>query len=144
MSIDKVHDSMSGHVYVFGAWTGNIISFIVKSKGCSKCKIVNIMCIKPEKHECVPNCDRVSGVMEGGTTFDLFIRRRFPIFIKTFVLDDDSTICANLLHTTEGGKRPENISLPEFFISPIHRIKVMSVPVFKLVKEGGVEGPRKV
>ena len=59
-----VRSMMSGHAYVIGARTGNIIGFMVKSKSCPKSEIANRMGVEPEVHECVSNWDRSSGTMK--------------------------------------------------------------------------------
>ena len=51
-STGKLYDSLSGHGFIFGCKTGNIIGFRVKSKACSHCSLANSLNIKPEEHKC--------------------------------------------------------------------------------------------
>ena len=62
-STGKVYDSMSGHRFIFGCRTGNIIGFRVKSKACSTCSRANSLNVAPKEHDCQINWDSASGAM---------------------------------------------------------------------------------
>ena len=51
-STGKLYDSLSGHGFIFGCKTGNIIGFRVKSKACSTCSQANSLNLPPEDHQC--------------------------------------------------------------------------------------------
>ena len=138
-STGKLYDSLSGHGFIFGCKTGNIIGFRVKSKACSTCSQANSLNLPPEDHQCNINWDGASGAMEAGVVLQLCIdihdNSGYPIYIEKICSDDDSTIRAHLQHTVNGkGKLPDHIPTPIFLADPSHRIKVMASPIFKLAQ----------
>ena len=72
-STGKLYDSMSGHGFIFGCRTGNIIGFRVKSKSCSTCSKANSLNIAPKEHNFQINWDGSSGAMEAGVALELCI-----------------------------------------------------------------------
>ena len=140
ISTGNLFDSLSGHAFIIGARTGNIIGFRVKSKSCSKCKTANVFDQAPDDHECQINWERASGAMEAAVALEICIDLYdgdYAIFIKKIVSDDDSTLRSHLVHEEQGGKLPLRIPPPEFLADPSHRIKVMSGPIFSLAKSEG-------
>ena len=64
---------MSGHAYVIGAQTYDIIGFMVKSRSFSKYKTANRMGVEHEEYNCVTNWDGASGEMKVGAALYLYI-----------------------------------------------------------------------
>ena len=71
-STGKVYDSMSGHGFIFGVHTGNIIGYRVKSKSCAICNKANFMKQKPPAHDCTINWEGASGGMEAGVALEMW------------------------------------------------------------------------
>ena len=145
-STGKLYDSMSGHGFIFGCRTGNIIGFRVKSKACSTCSMANSLNVVPNEHDCQVNWDGASGAMEAGVALELCIDLHessgFDIFIETVCSDDDSTMRAHLQHAVNDGKLPDHIPTPKFLADPSHRVKVMSTPFFKMA-QGETKDPMR-
>ena len=137
-STGKLYDSLSGHGFIFGCKTGNIIGFRVKSKACSICSNANRLNIPAKEHICKVNWDGASGAMEAGVALELCIALHdsssFNIYIESVCSDDDSTMRAHLQHEKHGGKLPDRIPTPTFLADPSHRIKVMASPFFKMAQ----------
>ena len=71
-STGKLNDSLSGHGFIFGCKTGNIIGFRVKSKACSTClraKLLNVP--PPDDYDCRINWDGSSGAIEASVALEL-------------------------------------------------------------------------
>ena len=117
-STGKLYDSMSGHGFIFGCRTGNIIGFRVKSKACSTCSKANSLNVAPKEHDCQINWDGASGAMEAGVALELCIDLHdtsgFDIYIESVCSDDDSTMRAHLQHAKNNGKLPDHIPTPKF------------------------------
>ena len=105
-STGKLYDSLSGHGFIFGVRTGNVIGFQVKSKCCSKCSIANSLNKPAEEHDCTINWEGSSGGMEAAVALDLCIQLHdetdYNIFVDTIVSDDDSTMRAHIQHAAGG------------------------------------------
>ena len=134
----RIYDSLSGHGYMIGCFTGCMISFDLKSN-CSKCAIANKYGNDPKSHYCTVNHTRSSGSMEVSLaldlTADLFNKTNGRIYLEKIVSDDDSTMRSLLKHNTlhDKGKLLLNIPQPLFLADPSHCIKVISKPIFKIV-----------
>lgn len=132
-----MYDSLSGHAYIIGAITRNIIEFIVKSKTCSKCKTANRLGIDVEDHEYQINWDGSSGAMEAGVALKLCIDLndyKYEIYLEFIVSEDDSTMRSHLRYESDGGTLSAHIPPPRFLTDPSHQIKVMAKPIFKMAK----------
>ena len=99
-STGKLYDSLSGHGFIFGVRTGNVIGYQVKSKCCSKCSIANSLNKPAEEHDCTINWEGSSGGMEAAVALELCIQLHddsgYNIFVDTIVSDDDSTMRAHI------------------------------------------------
>ena len=144
----KIYDSMSGHGFMIGCRTGNIIGFKVKSKTCSVCSKANFQNIPTEEHGCRINYEGSSGGMEAQVALELCITLHddsgYNIYVEYIVSDDDSTMRAHLQYEDDSakGKLPTHIPVPTFLADPSHRVKVMSSPIFKLA-QGETKDPRQ-
>ena len=128
---------MSGHGFMIGCQTVNIIGFRVKSKVCYKCSMANSLNVAVEEHGCKINWEGVSGGMEAGVNLELCIalhdESKHRIFVEYIILDDDSTMRAHLTHDGKGKLLPHTPVL-SFLADPSHRTKVISAPIFALEK----------
>ena len=144
-STGKIYDSMSGHGFIIGCRTGNIIGFKVKSKSCSVCLKANYLNIPTKEHGCRINYEGSSGGMEAQVALELCVSLHddsdYNIFVEYIVSDDDSTMRAHLQYDGKG-KLPIHIPIPIFLADPSHRVKVMSSPIFKLA-QGETKDPRQ-
>lgn len=99
-STGRLYDSLSGHGFIFGCKTGNIIGFCVKSKACSVCSNTNSLNIPAEEHDCQVNWSGASGAMEAGVALEVCIALHddsgFNVYIDSITSDDDSTMRAHL------------------------------------------------
>ena len=144
----KIYDSMSGHGFMIGCRTGNIIGFKVKSKSCTVCSKANFLNIPAEEHGCRINYEGSSGGMEAQVALELCITLHddsgYSVCVHQIVSDDDSTMRAHLQYedNSEKGKLPTHIPIPTFLADPSHRVKVMSSPLFKLA-QGETNDPRQ-
>ena len=100
-STGKLYDSLSGHGFIFGCKTGNIIGFRVKSKACSTCALANSLNVAPEDHKCQINWDGASGAMEAGVALefciDIHANSGYPIYIEK-ICSDMIAPCVLILH----------------------------------------------
>ena len=144
-STGKVFDRISGHGFIVGCRTVDIMSYRVKNKSFSLCNRANSLNATPEDHDCQINWEDGSGGREAGVALELCIsihdHSNFDIFIEQIVSDDDSTMRAHLQHDGKC-KLPPHIPIPTFLTEPSHRIKVMSTPIFELA-QGTTKDPRK-
>ena len=147
-STGKIYDSMSGHGFMIGCRTGNIIGFKVKSKTCSVCSKANFLNIPTEEHGCRINYEGSSGGMEAQVALELCTSLHddsgYSVCVHQIVSDDDSTMRSHLQYEDNSGKGklPAHIPVPTFLADPSHRVKVMSSPIFKLA-QGGTKDPRQ-
>ena len=119
-STGKLYDSLSGHDFIFGVWTGYVIGYNVKSKSCSKCSIANSLNKPAEEHDCQINWAGSSGGMEAAVALNLCIELHddsgYNIFVQTIVSDDDSTMRAHIQHTAGGGSYLVIFQLQNFLL----------------------------
>ena len=98
-STGRVYDSLSGHAFMIGCQTGNVIDMGVSKKKCSTCQTVNRTGVAVT-HECNINSEGSSGAMESDVALRLTIgihqKWGGRVFIKNIVSDDDSTMRAYL------------------------------------------------
>ena len=110
----------------------------VKKKKCSICNKVNKADNVPVKaHKCAINWTGASGAMESSLALDLIsnisLNSSNRIYVKDMVSDDDSTMRKHCQTKENGGKLPDGVAQPRFLADPSHRIKCMSMPIFKMV-----------
>lgn len=132
----NIYNSFSGHGFFIDCRTKNIISF-----GCMKKKYS--MCGKLDKeviqkvHICNSNYAGSIGMMEVTLVqtllTELFLQHDGRVFIEKIISDDDSIIRLHCSNITNGGKQQNNIPPPSFGADPIHRLKVMSKPIFAMI-----------
>jgi len=137
-STGRVYDSLSGHAFMIGCQTGNVIDMGFSKKKCKICQKVNHTGL-PIEHDCNINATGSSGAMESEValrlTTALYEKWGGRVFICGIVSDDDSTMRAYLSHAENNakGKLDDKIPEPRFMADPSHRIKVMSAPIFAMV-----------
>ena len=137
-SMGRVYNPLSGHEFLIGCRSGNVISFGVRSKKCVKCSRYKRLGTSPNVHRCTINHEGSSGSMEAKLALELttnmFNDKKGKVFLNEIVSDDDSTMRALLQHKSNHTKGilPPHISQPRFLADPSHRIKVMST----LFKDG--------
>ena len=137
-STGRVYDSLSGHAFMIGCRTVNVIDMGVSKKKYKICQKVNYTGINIE-HECNINATGSSGAMESEValrlTTALHEKWGGRVFICGIVSEDDSTMRAYLQHTDNNAKGKLDVTIPEptFMADPSHRIKVMSAPIFAMV-----------
>ena len=137
-STGRLYDSISGHGYLIGCRTNNMIAMGVKKKKCSICNKVNKADNVPVKaHKCAINWTGASGAMESSLALDLIsnisLNSSNRIYVKDMVYDDDSTMRKHCQTKENGGKLPDGVAQPRFPADPSHRIKCMLKPIFKMV-----------
>ena len=97
-SSGKRYDSLSGHGFLVGLLTNQIIGMKVYSKACSICDST-LPPPKPE-HECPKNWEGSSGSMECNAALEMFmeIHEQYKglVYFDNFLSDDDSTTRATL------------------------------------------------
>ena len=144
-STGRVYDSLSGHGFIIGVRTKNVIGFGLRKKGCSICSKANGKNVPAGAHKCQVNWSGSSGAMESSLALDLIsdTYRKFGgnVFIEKVVSDDDSTMRSHCKNEKNGGKLVDTIPEPEFLADPSHRIKVMVKPIFKLCPSPPVKDP---
>ena len=126
------YDSPTGHSFMIGCLSGQIIGAKVLSKGCRKCsssekagdKNTNPM------HQCPKNYSGSSKGMESTNALllvkELFYKSGGRLYVARIVSDDDSTSSALLKHKSPlfpNGQLPEEIPEPEWDADPNHRVK---------------------
>ena len=133
-----MYGSMSGHGFIIGYRTGNIICFKVKSKSCAICARENSFNVHTEEHDRTINWEGTSGGMEEGVELEMCVKLhnsfKYNIFVEFIVSDDDSIMRPYLQHDGKG-KLPASIPIPTFKTDPSRRIKVMAGPIFRIVKD---------
>ena len=144
-STGRVYDSMSGHGFIIGCRTKNVVGFGLKKKKCSNCTSFNKHNLPIVAHKCSINWSGSSGAMEASLAQDL-IRGIFEnsggrVFVEYVVSDDDSTMRAYCKAAENGGKLPQGIPEPTFYADPSHRIKCMAKPIYKMVTSPPVKDP---
>ena len=117
-STGKLYNSLSGHGFIFGCKTGNIIGFRVKSKACSICSQANSLNLPLKDHQCEINWDGASRAMEAGMALELCINIHdnsgYPIYIEKIYLDNNSTMRAHLQQQLMAKASYQIISVPPF------------------------------
>jgi hypothetical protein len=130
-------DSMTGHGFLIGGRTKNVIAMGVMKKRCRICMRSSRCGVEPPVHSCVVNHFGSSGAMESTLalklTKQIFEDSKHRVYLEEIVTDDDSTLRSHLQNEHKGGKLPDMIPQPKFLADPSHRIKVMISPIFKLV-----------
>ena len=150
----RQYNSLSGHAFMIGGYTGKIISGVVVGKICGKCKSAEKQGVEADPHECPGQYEGSSKGMEADSalvlTKDAWDNRKFCV--KNIVADDDSTMRAVLSHSyralrqadvnfewplTESGNKkrdtgrlPLSIPEPNWLADPTHRQKVFASKFF--------------
>lgn len=66
----RVYDSLSGHAFLIGCCSGNVISFGVCTKKCVKCTQAIKLGVDPKPHVCTINHVGLSGSVEANWRYD--------------------------------------------------------------------------
>ena len=123
-SSGKRYDSLSGHGFLVGLLTNQIIGMKVYSKVCSICDS-SLPYPKPE-HECPKNWEGSSGSMECNAALEMFmeIHEQYKglVCFENFLSDDDSTTRATLSLTSVNtkGKLPEECKYQPTFWADVN------------------------
>ena len=140
------YDSLSGHAFMIGARTKNIIQCNVSSKLCMTCYHAERLNKTPRTHHCPKNYYASSKAIEADTALTLcktlYDSTQGSITIGFIVADDDSSMKAKLQHKTKThktGSLPDNIPQPAWLADPSHRCKSISRPIFALASQGRKE-----
>ena len=135
-SSGRKYDSPSGHMFLVGSETGEIISYTCMSLNCRQCLInkKNRKLNKPEKeHECFKNFDGHSKAMEATSARKLITEicqnSHGVLYMDYICADDDSTMKKYCTH--EGGL-PDDVPQPIFLADPTHRVKVIAKYLYAL------------
>ena len=136
-SSGRHYDSMTGHGFLIGGLTKNVIAMGVMKKKCRICLKASREAKEPPVHSCQVNHFGSSGAMESSLalklTNEIYEQSRGTVHLGSIVTDDDSTLRSQLQNQVNGGKLIDQIPQPKFLADPSHRIKVMIAPIFKLV-----------
>ena len=104
-SIGRVYYSLSGHGFIIGCKTGNIIRYGASKEQYSQCRFVNTNNLgESEAHllVCIVNSIGSSGAMGSQVVLDptkkVFDDSGGRVYAKFIVLDDDSSMRAHLQH----------------------------------------------
>ena len=131
-----MYNSPSGHAFMIGCKSGNVVNFGVLAKKCAKCSRATRAGLDTSPHVCSTNHEGLSGPIEAKLalklTVELFEKKKSNMHLNKIINDNDSTMRSLLQHTSnhDKGKVPKNIPEPVFLADPSHRIKVMSKPFF--------------
>ena len=128
-STSRVYDSISGHGFLVGCRSHQVIHMGVMAKKCGVCSVYNRRRDVVKEHSCTINHDVSSGSMESLLRLQLVesIAEEWNgrVFIKEIVLDDDSKLRAKLQHVENGGLLQASTPEPTFLCDPGHRTKIM-------------------
>ena len=99
-STGRVYDSLSGHGYLIGCRTRNVIAMGVLKKKCSTCGVADRRGVEIPSHTCNVNHVDSSGSMEASLalnlTIDMYNKTKQKIYVREIVTDDDSTMRAHI------------------------------------------------
>jgi hypothetical protein len=162
----KSYNSLSGHSFMFGAYTRKVLSCLVKSKMCKICNLAENNKLPAPVHVCVKNYEGSSKGMEETMALELKIqaKRQRGFIVGFIIVDDDSLMRATLKHpykhlsaTMQGfvwphatpkedgklgakpqdmGKLPLDVPQPKWLADPTHQTKVVALQFFSLLKQG--------
>ena len=132
-SSGRKYDSPSGHMFLVGSSTNNIIDYEIKCVSCAICNSAKRRGQDPRPHHCQKNFDGHAKAMEATSAAELITRisNKFhgKARVSTVISDDDSSMRA---HCSHKGGLPQNVLEPIFLSDPSHRCKVIGKPLFKL------------
>ena len=134
------YDSNSGHAYLIGCRTGNVIGTLVYSQKCTTCNDIATFNLPEDKEHSYPynHCSGLNKEMEDSAALNMVVAIWFnsknSIGVEYIVSDDDSTIYAHLHHPANNkiGRLPNDILKLSFLVDTSHIIKVICKEVFKL------------
>ena len=151
-SSGRKYASNSGHGFIVGGLTKQVIGMVVYSKLCRVCLEAEKKKVPPAEHDCQKNFEGSSKSMEASAILKLVTdahkKRRFIVHV--IISDDDSTMQAHLTHprlkknnkpyADSKGKLSTRIPAPMFLADPTHRVKCVAKAIYALVSLKGGAG----
>ena len=135
-STGRIYNSLSGHGFMIGCITENLVSVGVRAKKCKRCSYSNSKDVRVTPHICPVNHVGSSGSIEEKLALDLTVemhtQSKRGVFVESIINDDDSTMRLLLKHPKNNSKYKleETIPQPAFLADPSHFIEVISKPFF--------------
>ena len=116
-SSGRKYDSPSGHGYIIGQETGQIIGSHLFCKECRVCNIAALKKESPRKYVCMKNYEGASKSMESDAILKLCIDApKKGYYIGTIISDDDTNMRAHLKHATSDYTSKGKLPVSQKFI----------------------------